>query len=128
MLAYVDYSLPKLFNEGSVMLLVGFSVMAFFVSPLSPLDRRVQERLVACYLPAICAWLLLVQFQHHLGRSGRFSWMMNSGICYAFGLAFSLRLLRQSCGWLRAEGAVFSALYTLMILAGEALRPAMIST
>jgi hypothetical protein len=137
MLAYVDYSIPKLFSEKSVMLLLAFGVMAFFVSPFSHLDRRVQERVVACYLPAIFAWWFLFQFQlvslnphvhYYLGRSGRFSWMMNSGICYAFGLAFSVRLLRLSRGWLRVEGGAFTAIYALMIFAGEALRPAMMST
>ena len=137
MFAYIDYSIPKLFNGKSVMLLVAFGIMAFFVSPLSPLERRAQERVVACYLPAIFVWWFLFQFQlvslnphvhYYLSRGGRFSWMMNSGICYAFGLAFSVRLLRLSRGWLRVEGGAFTALYALMIFAGEALRPAMMST
>ena len=67
MFAYIDYNIPMLFNEKSIMLLIAFSVMAFSVSPLSPLERRAQERVVACYLPAIFAWWLLFQFPFWLG-------------------------------------------------------------
>ncbi len=137
MLAWIDYSIPKLFNEKSVVLAVVFCIMAFFVSPLSPLDRRTQDRVTAIYLPAMFLWWFFFQFQlvsltpgvhYYLGRSGRFTWMMNSSICYAFGLAFSIRLLRLSREWPRVVGGVFGVLFLLLILSGEGCRPAIQST
>ena len=137
MLAFIDYRIPKLFNERSVLLAIVFCMMAFFVSPLSPLDRRTQDRVTAIYLPAIFLWWFFFQYQlvsltpgvhYYLGPSGRFTWMMNSGICYAFGLAFSIRLWRLSPEWPRVVGGVFGVLFLVLILSGEGCRPAVKST
>ncbi len=137
MFAWIDYSIPKLFNEKSVMLVIAFSIMTFFVSPFSPLNRRFQDRVTAIYLPTIFLWWFFFQFQlvsltpgvhYYLGRSGQFTSMMNSGICYAFGLAFSIRLLRLSREWPRIIGGVFAVLFLLLLLSGEGCRPAIMST
>jgi hypothetical protein len=114
------------------MLVVVFSIMAFLVSPLSVIDDRcIQDRITAFYLPAIFIWWFV--FLCHLksiipgiyysyGYTGLFVWKMNSAICYAFGLAFSLRLLRLSRGWPRAMGAAFAVVFFLVALFGETCR------
>jgi len=137
MLAYIDYREPVLFNDQSGALIIVFLLMAALVSPLSPLDMRLKNRLTALYLPAIFLWWFFFKFMlfsldphihYYLGPRGRFSWMMNSDICYAFGLVFSIRLARLSKGKLRAVGIIFAILYLLLILSGEGCRPAMMQT
>ena len=137
MLSWIDYSVPKLFNEESVVLFVAFFLMAFFVSPLSPLSRTTQERATAFYLPAIFIWWFLFQHRlmslnphvhHYLEPAGQFTHLLNSAICFAFGFAFSIRLVRLSNGQLRAIGLVFAILFLLLIFFGEGCRPAIQST
>ena len=124
MLAFIDYSIPKFTNERTVVLAVVFSIMAFFVSPLSPLDQRKRERATALYLPAILIWWYFFQFMclsltpgihYYWGPASRFTWLMNSGVCSAFGFAFSLRLLRLSRGKFRIEGIIFAVIFLLLI-------------
>jgi hypothetical protein len=42
--------------------------------------------------------------------------MMNSGICFAFGFAFSIRLWRLSGEWPRVVGVVFAVLFLILAL------------
>jgi len=132
MIAMTDYRIPTLFDEETAILAVVFSLMAFLVSPLSPLNRRIRERLTAFYLPAIFIWWYFFQNQlmsihpglrYYLSHSGRFKWMMKSDICYAFGFAFSLGLIRLSRDWPRVVGFVFAVLFLLLILGGEGCGP-----
>jgi len=136
MLAMYDFRPPPLFNGRSAALVIVFSIMAFFVSPFSPLNPRTQDRVTAFYLPAILTWWYLFQVRlmslnpgvhYYLSHHGVFTWMMNSAICYAFGLAFSIRLWRLSREWPRVVGVVFAVLFSLLALFGGC-RPAVQQT
>ena len=125
MFAWIDYSTPKLFNAKSVVLLVVFSCLAYSVSPRSAFDRTFQDRLVLFFPPVIFVYWFLFQFQlmsldphvhYYLSPTGYFAWMTNSSICYAFGVAFSVRLLRIRSSIARIEGVLFLLLYGLLIV------------
>jgi|SRR5277367_5164867 len=97
MLAWIDYSIPKLYNAKSIFLLVVFLFLAFMVSSLSPLKKQEQDRLVLVYPALIFVYWLFFQMglmsldphvHYYLGPTGVYTWRTNSGICYAFGAAF----------------------------------------
>ncbi len=46
MLAWIDYSIPELFNVKSVVLFLMLSFLAYLVSPRSALDKKERDRLV----------------------------------------------------------------------------------
>jgi hypothetical protein len=137
MFAWIDYSTPQFFNAKSVVLVLVFSCVAFMVSPLSPLKRTSQDR-VALFIPlAILVYWYLFQFQlmsldphvhYYLSPTGYFKWMTNSSICYAFGVAFSFRLLRVRTRASRIEGVLFLVLYGFLIVFRDQMRPAMMTT
>jgi len=137
MLAWIDYSTPQFFNVKSVVLVLVFSCVAFLVSPLSPLERTAQDRFALLVPPAILVYWYLFQFQlmsldphvhYYLSPTGYFKWMTNSSICYAFGVAFSIRLLRVRARGSRIEGVLFLLLYGFLIVFRDQMRPAMMTT
>ena len=133
MLAWIDYSIPKLFNAKSVVLLLVLSFLAYLVSPRSPLDKKERDRLVLVYPMLVFVYVLLFQVfllslnpsvHYYLGRSGVFVWRINTGICCTFGIAFSIRIIRTpEIGW-RFYG-VFSLLIFLLFLLGSTMPPVM---
>jgi len=118
MLAWIDYSIPKLFNAKSVILLLVLIFLAYLISPRSSLDKKERDRLVLVYPLLVFVYVLLFQVfflslnshvHYYLGPTGVFTWRMNTGICCAFGIAFSFRILRTpGLGW-RFYGGVFPA-------------------
>jgi membrane-associated HD superfamily phosphohydrolase len=133
MLAWIDYSIPKLFNAKSVVLLLVLSFLAYLVSPRSPLDKKERDRLVLVYPLLIFVYVLLFQVfllslnphvHYYLGPTGVFTWRMNTGICCAFGVAFSLRILRTpGLGW-RFYGGFFLLIFLLLAF-GSMMPPVM---
>ncbi len=131
MLAWIDYSIPRLFNAKSVALFLVLSFLAYLISPRSPLEKKEQDRLALVYPLLIFVYVLLFQIlllslnpsvHYYLGRSGVFTWRINTGICCAFGIAFSIRILRTpEIGW-RFYG-VFSLLIFLLLLLGSTMPP-----
>ena len=137
MLAWIDYSTPQFFNAKSVILVLVFSCLAFMVSPLSPLERLSQDRLALFLPPAILIYWYLFQFQlmslnphihYYLSPTGYFKWMTNSSICYAFGVAFSVRLLRVRTAGFRIEGVLFLFIFAFLIVFRDEMRPALQTT
>jgi len=133
MLAYNDYSIPKLFNAKSVVLFLVLCFLAYLISPRSPLEKKERDRLALVYPLLIFVYVLLFQvfllslnpsIHYYLGRSGAFTWRINTGICCAFGIAFSIRIIRTpGIGW-RFYGA-FSLLIFLLFLLGSTMPPVM---
>ena len=137
MFAWIDYSTPQFFNAKSVILLVVFSCIACLVSPLSPLERPAQDRFALFIPPAILVYWYLFQFQlmsldphvhYYLSPTGYFKWMTNSSICYAFGAAFSVRLLRVRTVASRIEGVLSLLLFVLLIVFRDQMRPVLQTT
>ena len=135
MLAWIDYSIPKLFSAKSVVLLLVLSFLAYLVSPRSPLDKKERDRLVLVYPLLVFVYVLLFQvflmspnshIHYYLGPMGGFTWRMNTGICCAFGIAFSFRILRTpGLGW-RFYGGFFLLLF--LLLAFGSMMPPVMST
>jgi hypothetical protein len=50
MLAFVDLRIPQLFDVKNELLFSVFCIMAFFISPISPLDERKKETTAICWL------------------------------------------------------------------------------
>jgi hypothetical protein len=133
MLAWIDFSIPKLFNIKSVALFLVLSFLAYLISSRSPLSKPERDRLALVYPLLIFFYFIFFQFfllsfnpsvHYYLGPSGVFVWRMNSGICCAFGIAFSIRILRTpEIGW-RFYG-VFSLLIFLLITLGSLMPPVM---
>ena len=133
MLAWIDYSIPKLFSAKSVVLFLVLSFLAYLVSPRSPLDKKERDRLVLVYPLLVFVYVLLFQVfllslnphvHYYLGRSGVFTWRTNTGICCAFGVAFSFRILRTpGLGW-RFYGGFFLLVFLLLAL-GSTMPPVM---
>lgn len=137
MLAWIDYSTPQLYSAKSIILLIVFSCVAFLVSSLSPLERPAQDRFALFIPPAILVYWYLFQFQlmsldphvhYYLSPTGYFKWMTNSSICYAFSVAFSIRLLRVPTRGSRIEGVLFLLLFGFLIVFRDQMRPAMMTT
>jgi membrane-associated HD superfamily phosphohydrolase len=133
MLAWIDYSTPKLFNAKSVVLLLVLSFLAYLVSPRSPLDKEERNRLVLVYPLLIFVYVLLFQVfllslnphvHYYLGPTGVFTWRVNTGICCAFGVAFSVRILRTPGLERRFYGALFLVIF-LFLAFGSTMPPVM---
>ena len=135
MLAIPDRVIPRLYSQESVALLIVFSCLAFLVSPLSPFGRKLQDKIVIIFPPAIFVYWYLFQFElmsfdptrhFYLSPNGVFLWTTNSSICYGFGAAFSVRLFRIRSLPARIEGAFFLFIYCGLIL--SRIRPALQTT
>ena len=137
MLAYIDRSIPKLLNTRGEFLLITLGILAFLVSPLSPVPRKVRDNLVLLFPPGIFIYFFLFQtllislkpgIIYYLSPNGIYAWIMNSGICWAFGSAFSLGIMRTQEGWRRSYGRWSLIGYILMLLLSPVLMPAVMTT
>lgn len=130
MLAWYLYPVPEFYNGKSVLLLVLLSSAAFLLSPASPLDRTKQGLLAVWLPPALFAFWLITQSlpSKTLSPSGLYVWLTNSSICYAFGAAFSARLLRLGNRTERLEGGMFLFLYLVLTFYHTIARPAVTTT
>jgi len=113
-LAWVDPD-PRLFYMPGKSLLVLFSAVALLISRLSPLRPRIREAiLVAMPVVVFMCWLVAINlFPLH----NEWSVKMETGICGAFGFAFSLDIWRFSDDPLRVYGRVSLVLYALFLVA-----------
>lgn len=135
MLAWIDYSIPRLFNEKSAVLFLVLSFLAYLISPRSPLEKKERDRLVLVYPMMIFVYILLFQVfllslnpyvHYYLSPPKAIAWTMNTGICCAFGIAFSIRILRTpEIGW-RIYGVISILIFLLLLLGGMA--PPVMST
>jgi hypothetical protein len=112
-LAWIDPD-PRLFYMPGKSLLVLFSVAALLVSRLSPLQPRIREAILLALPPAVfICWLIAINlFPLH----NDFSVKMETGICGAFGFAFSLDIWRFSDDPLRVYGRVSLVLYAIFLV------------
>ncbi len=129
MLAYIDNSIPQLFSAKSVVLFLVLGFLAYLISPRSPLGKQERDKLALVYPMLVFVYFLLFQVfllslnpsvHYYLGPSGVFVWRMNSGICCAFGIAFSIRILRTpEIGW-RIYAVFWLVIFLLLLLGGMA--------
>ncbi len=125
MLAWVDYSVPTFFSVKSVVLILVLGFLSFLISPLSSIENKERDKLALVYPALVFVYFLLFQVfllslnpsvHYYLGRSGVFNWRINSGICCAFGIAFSIRIIRTpGIGW-KSYGLLSLLIYLLLIL------------
>jgi hypothetical protein len=137
MFAWIDNRPPILVNERTFVLLAVFCLMAFLVSPKSPLPRVTQDRLV-CWFPVgiFLYWflfgLMLLSLNPHihyyLGFRGVIPWTVNSGICYAFGIAFSVRMLRIRQTLVRILAVFWLVVFLLLLVGIQVIRPGVMET
>jgi hypothetical protein len=135
MLAWIDHSIPKFFSGKGIVLILALGFLAFLISPLSPLEKKERDRLALVYPMLVFVYFLLFQFfllslnpsvHYYLGPTGVFVWRTNSDICCAFGIAFSVRILRTpEIGW-RFYGLLSLLIFLLLILGS--LAPPVMST
>ena len=130
MLAWYLYPVPEFYNGKSALLLVLLSSAAFLLSPASPLDRTKQGLFAVWLPPALFSFWLIAQLlpSLQLSPSSLYVWLTNSSICYAFGAAFSVRLLRLGSRAERIEGGMFLFLYLALTLYQTVARPAVTTT
>ncbi len=137
MFAWIDYRPPTLLNGTSWFLLVVLSLAALLVSPLSPLDREARRSLVLVFPAGILLyWFLFLQqllsldphIHYYLSPRGVYSWFMNTGICCAFGIAFSLDVLRGSGGRRRTYGRWSLIAFIILLLGMPVFMPALVAT
>jgi len=137
MYAWIDHRPPTLLNGTSVFLLIVLSLAALSVSPLSPLDRDARRSLVLV-LPAgiFLYWFLFLQqlmsldphIHYYLSPRGVYSWIMNTGICSAFGIGFSMDVLRDSTGGRRIYGRWSLIAFIIALLGIPVFMPAVMTT
>jgi hypothetical protein len=133
MLAYIDNRIPHLFSAKSAVLFIVLGLLAYLISPRSPLGKPERDKLALVYPPLVFVYFLLFQVfllslnpsvHYYLSPSGVFVWRMNSGICCAFGIAYSIRILRTpEIGW--RIYAIFWLLIFLLLLLGGMAPPVM---
>lgn len=125
MFAWIDYSTPKFFDGKTVVLLLFFSLLAYFVSSLSPVSEKLKIGLVSAFPPLIFTYRYFFQLElvslrpnvhYYLSPNGYFKWMTNSSVCYAFGIVFSVHLIRRDGLLLRTEGVVFLLIFGFLAM------------
>jgi hypothetical protein len=125
---------PALVDGRTVFLTFVFGLVAFLLSPFCRLINRKWQDTVALVVPlAILAYWFFFQFhlasldQLHIDfyRSmwGQNAWKLNSGICYAFGAAFSLQILRTPPLWRRIYGGVGLLVFLGLLTSIEFIKP-----
>jgi hypothetical protein len=137
MFAWIDYRPPTLLNGMSWLLLVALSFAALSVSPISPLGREARRSLVLVFPAGIFIfWFLFLQqlvwlnphIHYYLGPRGVYSWIMNTGICSAFGIAFSIDVLRDSTGGRRIYGRWSLIAFIIVLLGIPVFMPVVMTT
>ena len=129
MLAWIDNRTPQLFSAKSAVLFLVLGFLAYLISPRSSLGKQERDKLALVYPMLVFVYFLLFQVfllsfnpsvHYYLGPSGVFVWRMNSGICCAFGIAFSIRILRTpEIGW-RIYAVLLLVIFLLLLLGGMA--------
>jgi hypothetical protein len=118
-------------------LLVALSLAALSVSPVSPLNREARRSLVLVFPAGIFIfWFLFLQqlmsldphIHYYLSPRGVFSWTMNTGICSAFGIAFSVDVLRDSTGGRRIYGRWSLIAFIIVLLGMPVFMPGVMDT
>jgi hypothetical protein len=116
---------------------VVLSIAAFLVSPLSPLDREARRSLVVVYPAAIFIYWFLFLHQlmsldphvhYYLSPRGAYTWTMNTGICCAFGIAFSVDILSGSTGGRRIYGRWSLIAFIIVLLGIPVFMPPLMTT
>jgi hypothetical protein len=140
-IAFIDRRPPEFLNATTGYLLIVLSVLAYLMSPFCNLSRNSKDRVAIWSLVGVFVWWFI--FQHHLVslRPGItyymsahrvFSWTLNSGICFAFGEAYGIHLLRSASMFGRLFGILGTLLYGVLILelllSPSMLRPALQAT
>jgi len=129
MLAWIDFSTPRLFSAKSAVLFLVLCFLAYLISPRSPLEKKERDRLVLVYPPLIFVYVLFFQVfllslnpsvHYYLSPPRAFAWTMNIGICCAFGIAFSIRIIRTPGNGWRIYGVISILLFLLLLLGGMA--------
>jgi len=127
MLARIDFSISDLFNAKSAVLFLALCFLAYLISPRSPLENKERDRLALVYPLLIFVYVLLFQVfflslnphvHYYLSRSGEFTWIMNTGICCAFGIVFSIRIFRTFGSGGRIYGVISMLIFLLLLLGG----------
>ena len=118
-----DNSAPELFNAESVILLLVLIFLAYLVSPYSSLGKAERDRLVLVYPLLVFVYVFLFQvsllsvnpfIHYYLGSKSFFTWRTNTGLCCAFGAAFSFSVLRNNNFIWRIYGGISMLLFSLL--------------
>ena len=129
MLAWIDNSIPSLFNAKSVVLFLVLSFLAYLISPRSALEKKERDKLVLVYPMLIFVYVLLFQVfllslnpsvHFYLSPPKAFAWTMNTGICCAFGIAFSIQIIRTPETRWRIYAVFWLVIFMLLLLGGMA--------
>jgi len=111
--------------------------MGFLISPLSPLSQKIRNDLALVFPPAIFIWTFLFQIElmslnphihYYLSPNHLYSWEMNTGICWAFGFAFSVSIMRKQTGGRKIYGRSCVTAYIILLLAIPVFSPAVMTT
>jgi hypothetical protein len=125
---------PVLVDLRTIFLLFVFSLSAFLLSPAFPfLGRKWQDRLALLAPLAIFAYWYFFQVQlvtldqmhinYYHSMWGQSAWKFNTGICHAFGIAFSLQILRTPPLLRRIYGGLSLLLFSALMAAIESIKP-----
>ncbi len=137
MFAWFDSRPPTFLNGTSAFLLIVLSLAAFTVSPLSPLGLDARHKWLLTYsVGVLIYWYLflykLVSLNPHIGYGlsphGEYSWIMNAGICCAFGIAFSVDIFRSATDGRRTYGQFTLFVFAVVLLRMGNFMPAVITT
>jgi membrane-associated HD superfamily phosphohydrolase len=129
MFAWIDNSIPSLFNAKSMVLFLVLSFLAHLVSSRSSLEKKERDRLVLVYPMLIFVYVLLFQVfllslnpyvHYYLSPPKAIAWTMNTGICCALGIAFSIRIYRTPGIGCRIYGVISTLIFLLLLLGGMA--------
>ncbi len=104
------------------------------MSPFCKLSRNGKDRFALWRLVGVFVWWYIFQHQlvslrpgitYNMSAHRVFSWTLNSGICFAFGEAYGIHLLRSASISGRLFGILGTLLYAVLIL-GLLLSPSML--
>jgi hypothetical protein len=117
------------------------SVLAYLMSPLCKLSPNGKDRFALWSLVGVFVWWYIFQHKlvslrpgitYYMSTRRVFSWSLNSGICFAFGEAYGIHLLRSASMFGRLFGILGTLLYGVLILvlllSPSMLRPALQAT
>ena len=129
-LAHPDF-VPALLNRTGVGLLWSLSIAAILVSPLNPMSRRLKLAVNIALPPVVGVyWYLFIKLMislnphvtYYLSPAGSYAWKFNTGVCCAFGIAFSIDLCRTP---LRAYGVCWFIMFLVLLMDMKSWMPAL---
>src|SRR4051812_41486292 len=96
MLAWMDYRIVKWFDAKTLVLLAVLGFLAYLVSRRSPLVEQERDRLALAYpfLLLVYSYSFALYLGYHDGNRLSFASTLNAIIVNAFGIGFSIRVLR----------------------------------